>query len=132
MENDEMNTSDLINEIEALDARRSQAVLTRDIATLNEILGEDLIYVHSSGTAEDRALYLSRIADGFYDYRGLEVLTRQYRVYGDMVLVNADVRIDVVVRGSAKLIMSRAFQAWARRDGRWQMVTWHSTPMPAA
>jgi hypothetical protein len=49
-----------------------------------------------------------------------------------MVLVNGDVRIEVLARGTAKLIMSRFCQAWARRDGRWQMVTWHSTPMPAA
>jgi ketosteroid isomerase-like protein len=127
-----MNTTEVISQIEAVDARRSQAVLTRDIATLKEILGEDLIYVHSSATAEDRALYLSRLADGFYDYRGFEVLARQYRVYGDTVLVNADVRIDVVVNGNAKLLMSRVCQAWTRREGRWQMVTWHSTPMPAA
>ncbi len=127
-----MNTSETISEIEALDARRSAAVLARDIGTLNEILGEDLIYVHSSGMAEDRSLYLTRLADGFYDYRGFEVLARQYRVYGDTVLVNADVRIDVVVKGNAKLLLSRVCQAWVRRGGRWQMVTWHSTLMPAA
>jgi hypothetical protein len=106
-------------------------VLARDVATLEQILGEDLIYVHSSGTAEDRALYTSRIRDGYYDYRGFKVLQRSFRVYGDTVLVNGDIQIDVVVRGNAKLIMSRYCQAWTRRDGRWQLVTWHSTPMPA-
>jgi ketosteroid isomerase-like protein len=127
-----MNATEMISEIEATDARREQAVIARDMATLNEILGEDLIYVHSSGMAEDRSLYLSRVAEGFYVYRGFEILARQYRFFGDTVLVNADIKIDVVARGNAKLLMSRVCQAWVRRDGRWQLVTWHSTLMPAA
>lgn len=127
-----MNTSEMISEIEALDARREKAVIACDMATLKEILGEDLIYVHSSGMAESRDLYLSRVAEGFYVYRGFEVLARQFRFFGDTVLVNADIKIDVVARGNPKLLMSRVCQAWTRRDGRWQLVTWHSTLMPAA
>jgi ketosteroid isomerase-like protein len=127
-----MDHSALIATIEATEDQRIRATIARDIAALETILGEDLIYVHSSGTAESRALDLGRLAERYYDYQSITPLTRQYRVYGDMVLVNGDVRIEVLARGTAKLIMSRFCQAWARRDGRWQMVTWHSTPMPAA
>ncbi|MEN9773834.1 MAG: hypothetical protein RL322_904 [Pseudomonadota bacterium] len=127
-----MNDETIIAEIEAQDARRLKAVLERDRATLEHLLGAELIYVHASGTEEDRALYLQRVIEGYYDYRGFKPLTRRFRVFPGMVLVNGDIEIDVVARGTAKLVRSRYCQAWALREGQWQMVTWQSTPMPAA
>jgi len=126
-----MSDTRVIAEITELDERRAQMVVARDIAGLAALLGDDLCYVHSSATEEDKTLYLERIESGYYRYLGLKNLKRAYRVLGDVVLVNGDVRIDVEVKGAVKLVMSRYLQVWARRDGRWQMVSWQSTPMPA-
>lgn len=126
-----MGHEGIIAEIEALDARRTQATLARNIDTLAALLSEDLRYVHSSGVDESRALYLERVAGGHYAYRGFEQLGRDFRVFGDVVLVNGDVLIDVDVAGTPKQIRARYLQAWARRGGQWQMVSWQSTPLPA-
>ncbi len=121
-----------IQAIEAADARRCQAALDKDAATLRELMGDDLLYVHSSATAEDKATYIDRVVNGFYDYKGFTHIRRNFRVYGDVALVDGDVRIQVVVKGGLKDFVSRYLQAWARRDGRWQVVSWQSTPVPAA
>ena len=125
------NDQAVIAEIEAADARRSQATIDADIATLEELIGEDLRYVHSSATDETRPVYFERLRDGYYRYTGLTVLARDFRVLGDVVLVSGDQRIEVIVNGKAKDFVSRYLQVWARRAGRWQMVSWQSTPMPA-
>ncbi len=124
-------SADIIKAIEQADARRCRATLDKDAATLRELIGDDVLYVHSSATAEDKALYIDRVCNGYYDYKGLTQVRRAFRVYGDVVLVDGDLHIEVVVKGAMKDFVSRYLQVWAKRNGRWQMVSWQSTPMPA-
>jgi ketosteroid isomerase-like protein len=126
-----MSTQD-IQAIEQADARRCTATIAKDAATLRELFGDDLLYVHSSATAEDKALYIERACTGFYDYQGITQLRRNFRIFGDMALVDGDARIQVVVKSGAKDFVTRYLQVWARRNGGWQMVSWQSTPLPAA
>lgn len=121
-----------IKAIEEADARRAKATLDKDTATLKTLLGDDLLYVHGSGTSETKEQYIGLIASGHYDYRALTQIRRSFRGYGDLVLVDGDVRIQVVVPAGERNFVSRYLQAWAKRDGRWQMVSWQSTPLPAA
>ena len=121
-----------IKAIEEADARRTKATLDKDTATLATLFGDDLLYVHGSGTAETKEQYIGLIASRHYDYRSLPQLPRAFRGYCDLVLVDGDVRIQVVVPAGERNFVSRYLQAWAKRDGRWQMVSWQSTPLPAA
>lgn len=121
-----------IKAIEEADARRTKATLDKDTAALAALFGDDLLYVHGSGTAETKEQYIGLIASRHYDYRSLTQLRRSFRGYGDLVLVDGDVRIQVVVPTGERNFVSRYLQAWAKRDGRWQMVSWQSTPLPAA
>jgi ketosteroid isomerase-like protein len=86
--------------------------------------------VHSSAVQEDKKQYLEKLESGHYIYHGLQVLQRAFRVIGDVVLVNGDLRIDVEVSGTKKVIMSRYLQVWAKRASGWQMVSWSSVPIP--
>ena len=125
-----MSDKDVIQEIESLDAKRSQAILSKDYKALELLLGEDLRYIHSSSVQEDKKQYLDKLASGHYIYHGLDVLQREFRVIGDVVLVNGDLRINVEVAGTKKIVMSRYLQVWAKRTSGWQMVSWSSVPIP--
>jgi ketosteroid isomerase-like protein len=61
----------------------------------------------------------------------LQNLAREWRVFNDLALCNGDVLIEVEVKGTRKSIKSRYLQVWAKRASGWQMISWHSTPMPA-
>jgi ketosteroid isomerase-like protein len=120
-----------VAELEALDDRRAAAAMAGDRDTLMSLLSDDLRYVHSSGTDEDRATYVERVCNGHYSYRSMTPLRREWRMLGDVALCHGDVRIEVVVQGTAKKILSRYLQVWRRTDGEWRMVSWQSTPLPA-
>lgn len=125
--------SDAIKQaIEALDDERSRATVAKDGATLSRILADDMLYVHGNAMGESKALYIERVTGGYYDYKALTSQRRNCRVYGDVVLVDGDVRIQVVTNGNPKDFVSRYLQAWVKRNGAWQMVSWQSTPVPAA
>jgi ketosteroid isomerase-like protein len=125
-----MSDQTVIAEIETLEVQRRNALVNKDFASLANLLGEDLLYVHSSAVAEDKALYLKKLTEGLYDYSALKSLRRSHRVLGDVVLVDGDLEIHVRVSGADKVVNSRYLQAWARRAGGWKMVSWQSTPIP--
>jgi ketosteroid isomerase-like protein len=125
------NTAAVVGELEALDGRRLAATLAKDRSTLESLLAEDMRYVHSSGTDEDRATYVERACNGHYDYQGFTSLRRDWRLHGDVALCNGDIRIEVKVQGTPKTIHSRYLQVWVRGAKGWQMASWQSTPLPA-
>lgn len=125
-----MTDQTIFDEITRLDEARQQATLSKDIDSVAGIIGATLRYVHGSGTDEDRDLYLQRLREGFYDYRGLKVSRREFRRFGDTVLVHGDIAIHVFVQGNEKQFDSRYLQIWANESGAWRMVAWQSTPLP--
>jgi hypothetical protein len=127
-----MTDPTLISAIEAADARRAQATLAKDRATLEQVLADELLYVHGSAVGEDKALYIDRVCSGHYDYKALTGLRRNFRIFGEVALVDGDVRIQVVTAGNPRDFVSRYLQVWVLRNGAWQMVSWQSTPVPAA
>jgi ketosteroid isomerase-like protein len=121
----------IVDTLQLLDDRRAAAAVAKDRATLEALIAPDLRYVHSSATDEDRATYIDRTCNGWYDYQALTPLRREWRVWGDTALCHGDVRIQVVVKGGQKDFVSRYLQVWRHGDAGWQMVAWQSTPMPA-
>ncbi len=117
--------------IEERDDQRLKATLARDIDTVESLMGATMRYVHGSGADEDRTLYLQRLRDGYYRYHALEPKRREYRRFGDVVLVHGDVRIKVTVNANDRDFVSRYLQVWANEGGAWKMVAWESTPLPA-
>ena len=127
-----MSDTETIAHIESLDAKRTECILKRDFAALEPLIAEDLRYVHSSAVLENKQQYLAKLASGHYTYRSMNTLQREMRVVGDVVLVNGDVRIEVDVNGTPKVVMSRYLQVWVKRSAGWQMASWQSVPIPQA
>jgi ketosteroid isomerase-like protein len=124
-----MSDKEVIQEIEALETKRCKAILNCDYKALEALMAEDLRYVHSSAVMENKKQYLEKLGSGYYTYHGLDASDCEFRVLGDAVLVNGDMRITVEVAGTKKVIMSRYLQVWAKKAPGWQMVSWSSVPM---
>jgi len=50
---------------------------------------------------------------------------------GDTVVLTGIAQIKVVSNGTPNAFGVRFTDVYAKRDGRWQMVTWQSTRLPA-
>ncbi|MGD9944518.1 MAG: nuclear transport factor 2 family protein [Burkholderiaceae bacterium] len=121
----------ILQEIEAVDAERRAATIAADRATLQRVLSDDLRYTHSSAITEDKATYIDLVCSGHYKYSGMTNGERGGRVMGDIALLYGDARLDVQVKGTPKSITTRYLAVWRREDGRWRMLAWHSTAIPA-
>ena len=118
--------------IRELEERRFQAQIEADVATLQELLADTLVYTHSSATSDSKASFIAGIKAGKWQYKRVERPVEAVQAYGDCAVVTGEVHIDVFVAVSLKLVRSRYIVVWVKRDARWQMVAWQSTPLPSA
>jgi hypothetical protein len=52
------------------------------------------------------------------------------RLVGDVVVVNGKLDIRVIANGKEQHFQGIYTDVYAKRDGRWQLVTWQSTKLP--
>jgi ketosteroid isomerase-like protein len=127
-----MNMSDVtIAEIKKLEDRRFQAMIDSDFETLDKLLGDHLIYTHSTGQSDTRADYIALCQKGVFKYRKIERPIENIQVYGNTAVVTGHMKMDVIVDGKPKLLNSRYTNVWIKGTRGWQMVAWQSTPIPA-
>ena len=99
--------SDATTEIKKLEDRRFQAMIDGDFDTLDALLGDDLIYTHSTGLSDTRAEYIAQCKNGKFKYAKIERPIENIQVYGDTVVVTGQTTMDAIVEGKPKLLNSR-------------------------
>jgi hypothetical protein len=125
--------TDIKGTIKQLEDRRYKAMCDADAATLDQLLGDTLVYTHSYGGADTKASYMDGIRSKKWQYRKIERPKEHIEVYGEgTVVVSGQVRIELVADGKPKTLNSAFTNVWIKGARGWQMVAWQSTPLPAA
>jgi ketosteroid isomerase-like protein len=117
--------------IRLLESRRYRAMCEADVATLEELLADSLVYTHSYGGADSKASYLDGIRSKKWVYQAVERPIEDIQVHGDCAVVTGQVRIELLSSGQPKKLNSRFTNVWVKGRQGWQMVAWQSTPLPA-
>jgi ketosteroid isomerase-like protein len=118
-------------DILALEERRCAAMSKNDIAALEGMFHDDLIYTHSSAVVDTRASYLEALKSGHTRYHSVQRSEEKVRVCGDTALVTGRAIIDVTVKGEKKHLDTRFLDVWTKTPQGWKFVAWQSTKLPA-
>jgi ketosteroid isomerase-like protein len=106
-----------------------EAVVKADVAVLERILHEDYVHHRPRGTVENRAQYLENRKARRVDFESLVAEEIKVRVYGDTALVTGR----SIAKGKDQHGTMDGHRRWTRvlvrRDGRWQFVHFHGTPI---
>src|SRR5690606_18098668 len=86
-------------EIHALEDRRCQAMIDKDMKTLAAIYADELVYTHSNATVDDKTSYLDGIKSGKFDYKAIRRPEENIRVVGDTAIVTGRAEISVRAYG---------------------------------
>ena len=113
-----------------LDRKRMQAMAGKDIATLNEVLADDLIYTHSSARLDTKQSLIGNMQSGSTVYQSVEPSEVKAQDLGDAVVLTGVAHIKVTTGGKPMAFGVRFTDVYARRGGKWQMVSWQSTKLP--
>jgi hypothetical protein len=123
-----MSDADAIVELEE---HRRKAMLSADTPFFDEHFCDAATYMHSNAEIDNKAEYAAKIDNHHYDYRELNFLDQDIRIVGDAALVTGRMTGEVVIAGQLRKLNSRTTVVWIRQNGRWQMLTFQSTPIPA-
>jgi len=114
----------------ALDKQRMQAMAKKDIATLNAVLADDLIYTHSSARLDTKQSLIGNMESGSTVYTSVEPSEVKAQDLGNAVVLTGIARISVVSGGKPNSFGVRFTDVYANKGGKWQMVAWQSTRLP--
>ena len=110
-----------------LDRKRMTAMAEKDVATLNAVLADDLIYTHSSARMDTKASLIGAMESGATVYSSVEASNVVAQDVGSAVVLTGEAAIKVTSGSKAMSFRVRFTDVWANRSGTWQMVTWQST-----
>ena len=113
-----------------LDRKRMGAMAQKDIATLNAVLADELIYTHSSARLDTKQSLVGAMQSGATVYTSLEPSDVTAQDFGSVVVLTGKARIGVVSGGKPNSFSVRFTDVYANKGGQWQMVTWQSTRLP--
>ena len=113
-----------------LDKKRMTAMAQKDIATLKEVIADDLVYTHSSARLDTKASLIGNMESGSTVYTSVVPSDVKAQDLGDSVVLTGSCKISVNAGGRPNSFGVRFTDVYANRGGRWQMVTWQSTRLP--
>jgi len=113
-----------------LDRKRMVAMAEKDVATLNALLADDLVYTHSSARLDTKQSLIGAMVSGATVYSSVEPSDVVAQDCGDAVVLTGVARIGVSSGGKAMKFGVRFTDVYTKRGGQWQMVTWQSTKLP--
>lgn len=119
------------NLIIALDKARMDAMGNKDVDKLNEILGDDLIYTHSSARLDSKQSLIGAMQSGDTVYESVVPSNVQAQDLGDTVVLTGVARITIKSTGAPNAFTVRFTDVYTKRSGGWQMVAWQSTKVVA-
>lgn len=119
---------DLQRAIEAADDERFRAKIACDWPALEQLLADELVYVHVSGRADSKAALLESLRSRRVHYKAARRHGTTLRQVGELALMSGRLELDFELAGDLRTSDCVYVSVWTLREGRWQMVHWHSTP----
>lgn len=113
-----------------LDKKRMEATGKKDVATLNELIADDLVYIHSSARVDTKQSLIGAMESGQTVYTSVVPSEVTAQDCGNAVVLTGIARISVVSNGKPNSFGVRFTDVYANRNGKWQMVNWQSTKLP--
>ena len=109
---------------------RYAAQMGDDFGAMQTLIGDDLVYVHSSAVVDTKASYIDSMKSGAVKYRVMRRSDVTVRTYGCIAIISGLGNFDVTVKGQDLAVEIRFHSIWAKRDNGLQFVSWEATRTP--
>jgi uncharacterized protein DUF4440 len=112
--------------LKAEDARFA-AQMAGDVAAMQKLFGDDLVYIHSSALVDTKASFIESIRSGNVKYHGMKRSDAKVRTYGCIAIITASANFEVTARGQELSLRLLYHAVWAKRAAGAQFVSWQAT-----
>jgi len=118
------------NEALASEDARYAAQTGDDFGALQKLLGDDLVYIHSSAVVDTKSSYIESMKSGTVKYRVMRRSDVRVRTYGCVAIISGLGNFDVTVKGQDMAVEIRFHSIWAKRAHGLEFISWEATRTP--
>lgn len=119
------------DEAQAAEDARYAAQTGDDFDAMEQLYGDDLVYIHSSAAVDNKATYIESMRSGNVKYRNMQRSDVTVRTYGCVAIISGLANFDVTVKGKDLSVELRFHSIWVKRDPGLQFISWESTRIPS-
>ena len=116
-------------EIRAAEKQWAAAIVAKDGATLEKLLGDGLIYAHSTGIIDSKKTYIAKVTSGKQLYEGAGHQDLTVKLYGTTAIVHAHIRMWGVNQNGKFDDQLMVLHAWLKTAAGWQLVAHQTTKL---
>ena len=116
-------------EILKIDEERNQALQHGDIATLDRIYADDLVYANATGVLLTKAQHLADLKGRALNFKSFKHDDVQVTVHGDTGILTGISTSAVEFHGTVSSSPRRFLNVFVRKDGRWLCAAHFETPV---
>ena len=100
----------------------TKAMLAADKAKLEALVADQLSYGHSSGTIQDKAVFVDVIASKKTVYKSIDLTDIKVNVVGNDAIVRHTWDSVSEAGGKSNAAHIGVLQVWAKQDGKWKLL----------
>jgi len=112
-------------EVELLEHREAQAMLSADVSTLGALWADDLIVNSTSNLIAGKQILLEMVKNGLLKLRAYERRPVRIEAFGDLVVTTGNEVSELIGGTRAYKIFVSYMNVWAKRAGSWQLLARH-------
>ncbi len=101
-------------------------MVNKKLDSLNAILDERIIYVHSNGWIQNKKEVIEDLKNGKLVMNRVTIKEAAARVYKGFVIVNGKGDFNVIVDGNAVDVQLLYTEVYAKRENGWLLVSRHA------
>ena len=117
--------------IATLEENLRQAMLHSDVAVLDELIAEDLVFTMPTGLVVNKQFDLEAHRTGLCKFTQVDFADQQIHHYGDCVVVTLAAHLAGTFNQQAFGDRYRITRVWVSRQDRWQIVAGHVCQIPS-
>jgi ketosteroid isomerase-like protein len=117
------------NEVLKVEQERDQALQQRDVAVLDRIYSDQLVFVNTRGQKFTKAQRLADLGAGKVEYFSYNQEGYSYHVYGDTVVMTGRTSSVVKFQGRVNKIPRLFTNIYVKTGGQWRLVAHQATPI---
>lgn len=104
------------------DDARLHAMENMDLVALEEVLADELIYIHSSGKHDSKSAYLTSARAGHVRYSSVKRRSVDVAMAGDLASLSGQLDIVAHIDGQERRLNAKFLGTWVRRREKWALI----------
>ena len=111
---------------EAIERQRFEAMTTKNDAILENMLSDQLTYIHSNGLTENKQQHLDNIRSGKLNYRTMQPEEMKVKNFRKSAVITGIINVTGVLNEKEFAVRLRYLDVYVKEKGKWRLAAWQS------